>query len=368
MFKSLMSGKRPAKALALAAAAMSFGAAQGAVTVSVTWGPSVIVSSPGATPTYIMGVGLAASGFTDDSNTDNFIRLAANNNAFSGDLYPARGTGSGTAGSSGYSTLSDLVSHINSSSAWTLSLTDGVTHTTRTYSLTVTTPGIADGYVRPISVDTTDGAAISDSPTFTFSQPPTGGLPSSNNTSGYAFMFGDLGSFYGSPALLAGDTSWTPDGPLPDDRYSLDITKLNETPPQTLVHSTAPAPIGGAAALASFTQGVRIQSDASVNGLTVGNPDVPAVDVTLEFSPDAISFSPLEPPVYIMGISVNATGFVDDSNEANYIRIDSGDGSFSGDYYPALGRGSGTTGSASFDSMAAIAAAINGSRQAGTSR
>ncbi len=127
------------------------------------------------------------------------------------------------------------------------------------------------------------------------------------------------------------------------------------------MHSTSPSPISGAPALASFTQGVRIQSDASVNGLTVGNPDVPAVDVTLEFSPDAISFSPLEPPVYIMGISVNATGFVDDSNEANSIRIDSGDGSFSGDYYPALGRGSGTTGSAGFDSMAAIADAINGS-------
>ena len=40
----------------------------------------------------------------DEGNTDNFVELRSADGSFSGDLYPARGTGSGTAGSIGTET------------------------------------------------------------------------------------------------------------------------------------------------------------------------------------------------------------------------------------------------------------------------
>ncbi len=342
----------------LAVLAVAAPSALASVGVSAEFVPGVLSFSPLDPPVYIMSVAVDATGFTDDSNTDNFVRLASNNGNFSGDWYPARGTGSGTAGSMGTASPAELTSAVNSSSAWTLTLVDGVTHTTRTYTLTVSTPGIAPDYVRPIQLDTDPNTTISSTPIFTFTQAGTA-ISDAENTSGFAFMIGDLpGNYATSPALDAADTSWAPDTELIPDTYVVLVDKTIDTPNQSIVQATTPVPTGGAPALGSFTKFVRSISQAQSGGLLVPGAAT-HYQVSVNFQPGVLSFSPLDPPVYIFSIGLGATGFVDEGNPDNFVELRSSDGSFSGDLYPARGTGSGTAGSIGTASPAALSAAIN---------
>ena len=332
--------------------------ASAAVAVSAQFQPGVLSFSPLDPPVYIFSVGLNATGFTDDANTDNFVALRSDNGNFSGDLYPARGTGTGTTGSIGTASAAALSAAINASSSWTLTLTDGVTHATHTYTLSVTTPGIAPNYVRPLQLDTNPNTTISSTPTFGFTQPGTA-IPDAQNTSGFAFMIGDIpGNYATSPALQAADTSWAPDTTLIPDTYVVVIDKTIDNPNPAIVQATMPVPTGGAPALASFTKGVQAISQAQSAGLLVpGGPT--HYQVSVNFQPGVLSFSPLDPPVYIFSIGLGATGFVDEGNTDNFVELRSADGSFSGDLYPARGTGSGTAGSIGTASPAALSAAIN---------
>ncbi len=74
-----------------------------------------------------------------------------------------------------------------------------------------------------------------------------------STTDGFAFMIGNLpNNFPPGPGLQANDTSWAPDGPLPQDTYVVVIAKRNENPDQTLIQAATPVPDSGAP-LASFS-------------------------------------------------------------------------------------------------------------------
>jgi|GEM_PF-5268339 len=341
--------------LALAIAAVP---AQADVTVTARFEPGVISFNPNEPHVYIMFVNVTASGFTDDLNPDNYVKLASDNDSFSGESYPAGGSGGSS--SAGFSSTADLSNGINSDLAWTLTIVDGATQTTSLYSVMVTTPGIPAGYIRPMTLDIAPGQPIDPNPIFNFTQGPAFGLPQSDNTSGYAFMLGDLGSYYGEPPLNISGTSWAPDGPLADDSYVVVVAKRNDAPPQTLIQATNPLPLGGAPSLADFNQSVQIQASAQSDDLLVGEPVTgPATDITVQFNAAVISFSPLEDPIYILGVGLTGSGFTDDDDEDNYIVLRSGDNAFSGDLYPALGTGSGTMGSIGLSSASQLSSRIN---------
>ncbi len=329
-----------------------------AVSVTATFTLSTIRFAPADPEGYFLFPFLQASGFTDDANPNNYVRLQSNDLEFGTDMYPALGYGSGTLGSIVSQSVPELVGRINTGTGWTLTVVDGVTNQTRTYAMTVTTPGIADDYIRPMTLNATPDSVISTAPSFSWTEPP--------HSSPNSAWTGAFGGLYANnwqnnvftPPFGAGDFDWTPDAPLNPDTYTLGISKVNDAPPQTLLSVSVPVPQGGAPALASFTKQVRAQSDANASNLSVPCTTTgPSVDV--RFTPGVISFSPLEPDVYILGISINATGFADDDNPDNYVKIESANDHFSSDLYPALGTGSGTTGSIGLSDAATLDTDIN---------
>ncbi len=343
---------------AFAALATCFSTANAAVTVAADFNLAVIRFAPTEDPGYFLFPSVQASGFTNDANLDNYVRIESNNHRYGGDLYPARGVGSGTLGSMVSPDTAALVTSINSGTGWTLTVVDGVTNQTRTYSLTVSTPGINADYIRPTTLDVVPGSVISTTPSFTWTEPPNSS-PDSDWTDAFGGLYASTyqNSVF-SPAIGATDLAWTPDVELNPDTYTLGISKLNVTPPQTLLSVSAPVPQGGAPALASFTKTIRIQSDANASDLSVPC-NSSGVSVDIRFFPGIIGFSPQEPPVYILGIGMNATGFVDDDNTDNYIKIESSNNHFSGDWYPARGTGSGTAGSIGLSGAVELADDIN---------
>jgi hypothetical protein len=340
--------------LCIAAAAGLCASANAQVNVSVTLRPEVIRFSPGEQPLYVLFVNLAASGFADETNIENVVRVASGNNSFLADVHPALYSGGST--SPGLSSVEDLNIAINEAGTWTMTVTDGLTGVTSNYSMTVTTPGIDGAYLRPISLDLTNGSILAPNPTINFSIDPAP-FQESEFSSGGAFLSGNLpGHFVASPSVLPTDTSWTPDGPLAIDTYFLDMRFQNDSNP-ALVGMSHPVPIGDTPELGSFDVTVVPATEAQANSLYVGSAAPYQVSVT--FQPDVISFSPLDPPVYILGIGLNATGFVDENNTDNFVQLISGSSAFSGDFYPARGQGSGTAGSYGYLSVEDLSATIN---------
>ncbi len=333
-------------------------ASRAAVSVSATFTLSTIRFAPADPAGYFLFPGLQASGFTNDSNLNNYVRLESNDHEFGTDLYPARGVGTGTLGSIVSETVPELVGRINTGTGWTLTVVDGVTNQTRTYALTVSTPGIASDYIRPMTLSATPNSVISSAPSFSWTE-AAHTSPGSAWTSAFGGLYANnWQNNVFTPAFGPAALAWTPDAPLNPDTYTLGISKVNDAPPQTLLTVSSPVPQGGAPALASFTKQVRAQSDANASGLVVECTAAgPTVDV--RFTPGIISFSASDPDVYILGISITGTGFVDDSSEENYIKIQSANNHFSGDLYPALGHGSGTAGSIGLSDAATLESDIN---------
>ncbi|MFO0830815.1 MAG: hypothetical protein U0637_03120 [Phycisphaerales bacterium] len=333
-------------------------AAHAGVSVHATFLLSTIRFAPADPEGYFLFPGLQASGFVDDANQNNYIRLESNDHEFGTDLYPARGVGTGTLGSIVSQNVPELVGRINTGTGWTLTVVDGTTNQTRTYSLTVSTPGIAADYIRPMTLNVTPDSVISDAPSFTWGE-PAHTSPGSAWTSAFGGLYANnWQNNVFSPAFGPADLAWTPDAPLNPDTYTLGISKVNDAPPQTLLTVSSPVPQGGAPALTAFTKQVRAQSDANASNLVVPC-STPGPAVALEFTPGVISFSPLEPDVYILGIGITGTGFVDDNNEENFLELHSANDHYSSDFYPALGHGSGTAGSIGQPDAATLQADVN---------
>jgi hypothetical protein len=331
--------------------------ARAAVAVTVNFNPAVIRFSPLDPPIYILGVGVNATGFTNDSNLNNYILLQSNDNAISGDFYPARGTGSGTAGSQAVSSAAELANFINARVNWTLTIVDGVTNQTRTYTLIVSTPGIPSDYVRPITLNDAPDTQITPTSTFQWDQ-DTAIIPGAEYTDAAAILFGTLpGNIIADPPIGIFDTQWQPTDPLLADSYTLLVTKRNSAPAQNLINATTPLPVGGAPSLASFTKTVTCQSDGQSGNLFIPAPA--AGNVFATFEPYVISFSPNDPPVYILSMPITAKDFVDEDNINNFVKLAADNNAFSGDYYPARGTGSGTGGSQGYSSLALLTQAIN---------
>ncbi len=247
-------------AAALAAAATM---APAAISVSVEFNPVSAQFDPNSGPGYGMFMNLDASGFTTPGHPDNFVKFESaddgnGNHAFGGDAHPGQGGGSGTYL---FSTVSELVTTINDPSAWTLTVTDGATGVTRTYSVQVSSPGINGSYLRPIILSIAPGDTVSSTPTVTWTQPPAT-LPGSEYTDAYAFFYGgDNGNYYGTPSITPADRMWTPNAVLAaDNNYAVGVNNSNPGAPDTLVVASSPTPINGAPALASFTTTVTASS------------------------------------------------------------------------------------------------------------
>lgn len=342
-------------AAVLCATAGATSLSQAQVHVNVAFRPQVISFSPTGSPVYVLFADLSASGFNNDNHVDNSVVITSGSGAFSAHTEP--GLGSGGSSSSGFSTVIDLSNAINGSGTWTMSITDGDLGVTSQYTLSVSTPGIDADYLRPIALDVTPDAPIPASPTFNFSIDPAANFDAEYTGASAAMFAGNFANSVFSPGILPTDTSWTPDGPLADDNYLLYVAFTNFDCPQWLVESSYPEQLDGPAVLETFNSSVYVMTESQAPNLTVGNANPYEVEVS--FSPDVISFSPTDPDLYILSIGLNATGFVDEFNEDNFVRLESNDGLFSGDIYPARGSGSGTAGSAGLLSDESLAFVIN---------
>ncbi|MCX5691344.1 MAG: hypothetical protein NTV94_16405 [Planctomycetota bacterium] len=344
---------KAAAVLSLLAGATSLSQAQ--VHVSVAFRPQVISFSPTGSPIYVLFADMQAFGFSDERNAENSASIAAGSGAFTAHVEP--GLSSGGSGSYGYSTTLDLSDAINNSGTWTLSITDGAMGTTSLYTMSVTTPGIDDDYLRPIVLDVIPDAPIPASPTFAFSIDAAANADAEYGSAGAAMFANNPGNSVFSPSILPTDTSWTPDGPLNDDNYLLYVAFTNFDCPQWLVQASTPEPLDGPALLETFDTSVYVMTESQAPNLTVGNATPYTVDVI--FSPDVLSFNPADPDLYILGVGINATGFVDEFNVDNFIRLESNNGHFSGDIYPARGSGSGSAGSIGLVSLDDLVNDIN---------
>ena len=101
-----------------------------------------------------------------------------------------------------------------------------------------------------------------------------------------------------------------------------------------------------------------LPSLASFAAFALGSAANAGVMVSVNFVPSVLSFSPGSAQ-YIFSLAVNASGFTDDTNHANYILFKSKDGAFTGDYYPATGTYSGTAGSNGYSTVSGLNTAIN---------
>jgi len=339
--------------LLLAAAGAAPAVAQ--VNVSLRVVPQVISFSPTGDPVYVLFMNLDATGFANDVNPGNIIRARSGDGSFQGETFP--GTGAGGSSSIGFGSIIDLADGINNSGTWMIELYDATLDQTDSYSLSVSTSGIPAEYLRTIVIDALPDVTIDPFPSFNF------GIDFSSNSdaeydNAFAGMFAQAqGNSVFSPSIQPSDTSWTPDGPLADDLYLLDIQLRNDDSGFGIIESSTPEPVNTAPSIGNYNFGITFASESQVSGLRVGEP--PALSVSVSFEPDVISFSPLDPPVYILGIGINASGFTDDSNLDNFVRLQSANNLFSGDIYPARFTGSGTAGSIGLSSALDLTDAIN---------
>jgi len=323
------------------------------VSARATFRPYVVSFSPLDPPVYVMFMELYASGFADDTNIGNHIQLGSGDNSFNGDAHPGQGTGGSS--SSGFLSAAELADVINNSGSWTLTLTDGLTGGVSDYTLSVSSPGIPAEFLRPIVLDVQPNSMISEFPTFPFSIEPTAN-PAAEYSFGFAGLFGNINSYF-TPGITPQDTSWTPDGPLADGTYLLDVQMHNFSSDPSLVQATFPVAVDNAPELASFDQFVAVGSESQASALQVGITPPAQFTVTTSFDISALLFSPLDLPIYIMTLGMQASGFTDEGNLDNFVRLASPDGFFSGEFHPATGAGSG--GSIGLFSVEDLASTIN---------
>ncbi len=272
MNKFARSGRLAPAVAALVALAGSLGTAAAAradVSVSVRFLAGTIGFSSSTPPVYILAAGVNATGFTDDSNLYNYIRL--DTDAFSSDLYPARGTGSGTTGSNGYSGVADLNAAINSGNPGTLRLYDAVTGLTSTYAFSISTPGFTNDQIRPIYIDgVPDNSIISDSPTFNFIEAAAIDPQNADTDLFAGLLAGNPANHVFSPPVNVGDTSWTPTAPLAADTYTMLVISQNNGIDQSLMDA-GPGPImdGPDILVGPITVSLFIQNSDQRAGLRV---------------------------------------------------------------------------------------------------
>ena len=85
-----------------------------------------------------------------------------------------------------------------------------------------------------------------------------------------------------------------------------------------------------------------------------------AIDVFVDFLPTVGTFNTIfNDPIYLFNIGTDATGFVDPTNPANYVRIESEGDSFRGDLFTAPQSSSNNTGSTVHATSAALTEAVN---------
>lgn len=359
--------RRPRTALSLSRLALIFAAgcalttaaASAQVAIDLRFQPHVISFSPLDPPVYVLFSFLTATGFSDETNPANRVRIVSGDGSFTAEVTP--GTFSSGSSSIGLQSVGELEALILNTGVWNMEVYDGNDATTMNYSFTVSTQNLQDDFLRPISVDAVPDVTIDPSPSFNFSIPPSFN-PAAEYSSSFAAIFANINGSNSvfSPSLSINDTSWAPDGPLNNDIYLFYLRFDQPDCPSTLVEATYPEPIDGFP-LSSFSQSVSATSESQVARLRVG--EVGNYSVQLIVDPAVLNFSPFDPAQYILGVLPSATGFVDESNLNNYVRFESIPFNFSGDLYPARGTGSGTTGSTTHPSTQGLIQVINGSTQ-----
>lgn len=259
---------------ALTLAAWGAQAAQAAYTVSVNFLPDVIVFDP-AQPTYCLFPYVNVSGYTDSSHAGNAALITSGGDqSFSGHSETA---GSG-ASSAGYSSVADLVDHINAGTGWTLDITDGATGIVSHYTLTVTTSGMTADTMRPITPNQFPNTNIAPNTTFSYTVDPAAD-PGNSYDSAFGGIIGQDANNSYFPTLDPSITSFTAPFDLNPDSYILLFALVNEDPDQSLFSTTIPSPLDDAEALDGFSSSVRIQSETDIYGLVVAVPEPAALGI-----------------------------------------------------------------------------------------
>lgn len=310
------------------------------VNVTLNTRLQVLSFDPLSPPVYVMFMDLNGFGFINDSNPNNTLTLVAGNNSFTANANP--GANSGGSSSTGFGTIADLAAGISNAGTWTLTVYDADANESYEYTLDMSSPFIPDEYLRPINIYATSNTAITEFPTFNFDVAPNTN-PQADYANAFAGMFAiNNNNSVFSPGISVLDTTWSPDGPLAEDQYLLDIQFYNFNPDQSLITVTIPVPSSGAPELTSFSHSVSAAAESQVSGLVVGNP---GADIAVDVSFDAcvLNFNSTNPFIYIMPLNVSATGFTDPLHPDNYVGVASENGNFSGNSYPNQGTGGGSS-------------------------
>ena len=270
MKKSALSGRFAPAVAALVALAGTLGAAASAdagITVRADFLAGSIGFDSVSPPVYILSAQLDATGFTDDSDTGNFVRI--NTPTFQSTWYPAALHGSPGDGSTGYSGVADLNAAINAPGT-TLTIFDAVTDAISTYSLTLSTPGFTDDHIRPVHFDgLPDGSVISDTPTLMFSQPAAMDPGNANTNLFVGLLASNPSNSAFFPFAMVGDTSWSPANPLAPDTYTSLVITQNYNIDQGLVSLGSPVLTDGPDVLESTPTSLYIQTSDQRQGLRV---------------------------------------------------------------------------------------------------
>jgi hypothetical protein len=107
-----------------------------------------------------------------------------------------------------------------------------------------------------------------------------------------------------------------------------------------------------------FRGGSPILLTAAALVLAAASTAQAQVNVTLNVRPEVISFDPAQSPVYVLFVTMQVSGFTDDTNVANNVTVTSALGTFSGTW---SNNGSGAS-SGGFADTAALSSTISGER------
>ncbi|MFM9958586.1 MAG: hypothetical protein ACKVZJ_10955 [Phycisphaerales bacterium] len=209
-------------------------------------------------PAYLTFPQLTVSGFTDPKSPANFAEVSSSNRNFIGQV-----NGEFSSSSLNYADLQGMLAEYVAGN-WTLTITDGVTRSTTTYTFGVQVNGITDDFLSPLTITNyAPGSTIPSSPEFAWS------IGDASSYDSQFYYYSGEGAFAFGNQL---GTQWAP-GTLEEGTYQFGTSYTNNNPSSELFIPSTPTPVqpplGRGTGLASFSSSLQFQTRADVTGLVV---------------------------------------------------------------------------------------------------
>ncbi|MFM9956779.1 MAG: hypothetical protein ACKVZJ_01775 [Phycisphaerales bacterium] len=192
--------------------------------------------TPAEPKPYICNIAPSISGFSTHMHPGNFAIIQSANGHFIGTEDANQQIGGF---SDSFATVADLKAALADPGGWTISITDGETGVQYTFAMSVDASSLTADYLRPIIfTNLMPGDSIGRNPTFTWTQAPTSNPDAQPDLVFNQLYSDDFANIYNAPPVGINDTSWTPDGPLAYNTYTVFVSKLKSSPNQSLVAAT----------------------------------------------------------------------------------------------------------------------------------